>query len=1088
MTCTTECRLLSGYSARSQAELDALARDMTNKIVHDLQTGKVQRGQINSPNWFENRVADHFQSQHQQQQQSSQFQQQSQSQQSFGYIQPISTGNSYQRVVEEHHKEVNRNGAYQPTIFTGGTTILHRNNCTDQIHHGASFPHFSGQNQFNHERVESNRQVNIAPTFIAPIGGDSSYRVSQTFERKEQHRVPQVPIVIPSQSSYTRQYEEEQRQIHRQQSRPQIIEINQQQQQHHNSRVESERVHNVQIITPAPTPAITRQDIYDHFYESEVVPNYKPRVTIDQNTQFHELEIRNRHHYQQPTVIPTVTSRTHIEKEEEHIDRQYQQKPVVIPHTSSSITTNEEVEISRQVTQRPTYIYPTQSTITRTEDEDVQTIHQQTRPQYPIFSHTTNVQSYNESRNTNTNTNTHTIYQRPNTHTVTTIQETRYVNTLPQPANQYTYTYTEEEYLERLNRIQQELRRLGYGTLSEEEYNSTISAGGFIHNGYKYLYNTDHGRYEKTEKVEITEEEYHSQLRHLQNQLQQLGVQMTEREFNQTIEDGYFIRNGVRYVFDSETRTYHREDVADDYYEVLRQRILDESNRHGWALTSSEINQTIATGYLVINGHRYHLDRQTGVLIEGQEVQISEQEYRTILRRLQEQLHQLGFEQMTETEYNQTINSGYFVRNGQKYRYNADIGRYEQVELSEEEYHVIVTKLKETLQRLNYRQMNEQEMNQTIATGTFIRGGYQWMYNTETGEANAVRIASQFEELSETEYQSIYRRLQSLLKRLGYPSMSETECSTAITTGTFSRGGNQWVFQPASGEFERIELTESEYNFRINRLLEILTRLGIQKTADEQTEIIYRGNFYHGGHRYEYDTTSGAFIQIQMSESEYQERKRQLLEQLQQIGYGTMTDSQCRATINSGIFYYGGHEWVYSYDSGKYEMGKVSDKENGIVDDNHFNNIDLDDTHYETSKNEDTAKPDKTFDIDKVDKNKRPKEIISKNRGDQPPQTFEEDYDESEEVTQRPAPIVIPTQATPRPRPPITTPTPFVVSTIANDYNRRDEYSQRIVQYSVPPPETEVEQRYHHKKTTYTQTSGFVSDHWWIEFNWIMKN
>lgn len=110
-----------------------------------------------------------------------------------------------------------------------------------------------------------------------------------------------------------------------------------------------------------------------------------------------------------------------------------------------------------------------------------------------------------------------------------------------------------------------------------------------------------------------------------------------------------------------------------------------------------EINQTIATGNLIINGHQYTLDKQTGLLIEGQEVEINEQEYRTILRQLQEQLYQLGFEQMTEKEYNQTIKSGYFVRNGQKYQYNADIGRYEKVELSEEEYYTIVRKLKETL-------------------------------------------------------------------------------------------------------------------------------------------------------------------------------------------------------------------------------------------------------------------------------------------------------------------------------------------------------------------------------------------------------
>lgn len=1091
VTCTTECRLLPGYGGRSQAELDALAHDMTQQILIDLRSGKLQRTDFNSPNWFEHRVAEKLselqqqhqsdfernvqsasnrfhqnreqqqfsvqsQQQQQQQQHNSQFQQQSQTQ-NFGYIQPISTGNTYQRVVEERHKEVNTNAVY-PTVYHGAT-ILQRNNCTDQFQRNI-LPYFNAQNQFN-QRVESNRQISSAPTYIAPIGGDS-YHMTQTIERKE-HRTPQIPIVIPQQNSYTRHIEEEQREIKRNEVRPQIYGINQ---QSRNSHVETSRKHNVQIITP-PTPVITRQNVYDTFYESEVVPNYRPRVTIDQNTQFHELEVRNREQIQ--PIIP-VTSRTHIEKEEEQIERQYHQRPQVIQPQVSTSVTNEEYEVSHQVTQKP-IVYP-QNTITHTENEDVQTIHHTSRPQYPVFSHTTNHQSFNESRQTNENTQT--IYQQPSSgNTVTTVKETHYVNILPQPANQYTIHYTEEEYLERLNRIQQELRRLGYGTLTEEEYNATISSGGFVHNGYKYLYNADRGRYEKTEKVDINEEEYHSLLRGLQNQLQLIGMQMTEREYNQTIENGYFVQNGVRYIYDSESGTYHRQEVTDDQYEVLKQRIQDESNRYGWSLTSHEINQTIATGELIINGHRYTLDKQTGVLVEGQEVQISEQEYRTILRRLQEQLQQLGFEQMTEKEYNHTINSGYFVRGGQKYRYNADIGRYEQVEITDEEYRVIVLKLKEALQRLNYRQMSEHEMNETIASGTFIRGGYQWTYNTESGEANAIRIASPNEEMTETEYDAIYRHLQTLLRSLGYPEMSQMEMKTTIISGTFSRGGNQWVYNPASGSFERIELSESEYNFRIGRLIEILTKLGIEKSSAEQRDIIYSGNFYHSGHRYEYDTLSGAFVQVQMTEEEYQERKRQLLEQLQQIGYGTMTESECRATINSGVFYYGGHEWVYNYQSKEYEMGKVSDKENGIVDDNYFNNIGFDNTQYGTSKTDEASKTN-AFDIDKANKNTRPKEIISKNRGDQPPQTFEEDYDESEEVTQR---IIQQTTqaATPRPRPLITTPTPIIASTISNDYNRHFE-SQRIIYSAPPPPEAEYEQRYHHKKTTYTQTSGYVSN------------
>lgn len=1069
VSCTTECRLMSGYGGRSQAELDALAQEMTNQILLDLRSGKLHRGQINAPNWFEHRIADklseshqnhdqHFSVQTQQQQQqhqNSQFQQQSQSQQSFGFVQPVG-GSSYQRHVEEHHKQVNGNTAFPaPVQVFHGATILHRNNCTDQIHQNM-FPRFDVHNQFN-QRVESDRQISNAPTFIAPVvSGDSSYHVSQSYQRKEQ-RIPQVQVVIPSQNSYTHEYREEQRQIQRQQPRP-IYGINQ---QNHASHVESSKVHNVQIITPAPAPAITRQDIYDHFYESEVVPNYRPRVTIDQNTKFHELEVRNRQQYR--PIIQPVTSRTHIETEEQRIDRQYHQNPVVIPQVSNQVT-KEEVQISHQVTQKP-FVYPQQNIVTHTENEDVQQSIKQTNiPQYPVFSHTSNVQSYNESRQTD-HQNTQVIHHQPSGHTVTTIKETHFVNILPQPANQYIVQYNEEEYTERLNSIQQELRRLGYGILTEEEYNATISSGGFVHNGYKYLYNPNLQRYEKMERVEINEEEYHSLLHGLQNQLLQLGTQMTENQYNQTITDGYFVVNGVRYIYDSETGTYYRQEMSNDQYEVLRQRIQQESDRSGWGLTIHEINQTIATGNLIINGHQYTLDKQTGFLIEGQEVEINEQEYRTILRRLQEQLYQLGFEQMTEREYNQTIKSGYFVRNGQKYQYNADIGRYEKVELTEQEYYTIVRKLKETLQRLNYRQMSEHETNQTIASGSFIRGGYQWTYNTETGEATAIRTVQPFEELSEVEYESIKRRLQTLLRSLGYPEMSVIEVETTITSGTFTRGGNQWVYQPATGEFIHIELSENEYNYRLGRLNEVLNKLGVKRSESEKHEIIYRGNFYFGGYRYEYDTSSGSFVQVHMSDEEYELRKRQLLQQLLEIGYGTMTDSECRITIRSGVFYYGGHEWVYNYQSGKYEIGKVTNKENGIVDDNYFTNIGLDNTHYETSANE-TEK--ELANIDKANPNARPKEIISRDRGDQPPQTFEEDYDEEE--PRRPAPIKVPTQATP-PRPPITTPLPpVIVSTMSSDFSSHYEQQKQQINYAVPPPETEIEQRYHHKKTTYTQT------------------
>lgn len=1128
IACTTQCQFSPGAHARSQTELDAIAREMTSQIIRDLQAGKVTQSQLNQPNWYENRVAGQFsdlqqqhnaefernvqsvsnrfhhsqQQQQQQQHHGSQFQQQSQT---FGFVQPIVSGKSYQKVVEEHHNERNSNAAYPtPVTLFHGAAIFQQNNCTD----GVVVPQYNVQNQFK-QHAESSRHVNggsyvqpiirgghnyrisetieqrkehHAPTYVAPIiHGGNNYHISETIEQRKEHRVPQMPIIIPTQNTYSRKIEEEQREVHHQ--RPQIPQYYGVNHHDHKTHIESSSHRNVQIVTPAPIPYSHKEHAYNEFHESEeFVPNYRPRVVLDKNTKFHELEVRNRQYEERPIIIPTATtSTTHVE-EEERIDRQYQQKPIYHPPITQTVTKEEEeqVEINQQKVQQPIY-QPQPSTITHTESEDIQRVHhvKQPQPQYPIFSHTTNVNSYNESRNTNTNTHTQTqtIYQQPTGQTVT-IKETHFVKVLPQPVNQYAIeSYTTDEYLERLHQTQQELRRLGYGELSEEEYNSTISSGGFIHNGFKYLYNADHGRYEKNDRVEVDEEEYHALLRGLQMQLRQLGVQMTEREYNQTIEDGYFIQNGIRYNFDSETGKYYRQEVDEERYELLRHRIQEESNRHGWSLNNHEINQTIATGVLIINGHRYILNKQTGTLEQGEDIQISEQEYRTILRRLQEQLTQLGYDQMTEREYNHTISTGYFVRGGQKYRYNADIGRYERVELTDEEYRVVTNKLRETLQKLNYRQMGEHELNETIASGSFIRGGYQWNYNTETGDATAVRVVGPLEELTQTEYTAIYRTVQNLLRSMGYPEMTESECNSTIQQGTFSRGGNQWVYQPSSGEFRRIDLTESEYNYRVNRLVEILNRLGIQKTNEEQREIIYRGTFYYGGHRYEYDASSGLFVRVEMSEAEYQERVRRLLEQLQRIGYGTMSESECRATINSGIFYYGGHEWVYNYQTGEYEMGRASNKENGIVDDNYFNNIGLDVTNYGTSK---TDEPNKlnTFDIDKEDNIRNRKlEIINKDRGDQPPQTFIEDYDESEEVTQRPIP---PVSRPPATRPPFTsTFRPVVMPTMASYSTQTDrshyENEQHQTIYAVPTPQTEYEETYHHKKTTYTKTSGYVS-------------
>lgn len=49
---------MAGHKTRSQAELDAIAREMTIQIMNDLRTGKLHREQINAnPNWYGHHVA-----------------------------------------------------------------------------------------------------------------------------------------------------------------------------------------------------------------------------------------------------------------------------------------------------------------------------------------------------------------------------------------------------------------------------------------------------------------------------------------------------------------------------------------------------------------------------------------------------------------------------------------------------------------------------------------------------------------------------------------------------------------------------------------------------------------------------------------------------------------------------------------------------------------------------------------------------------------------------------------------------------------------------------------------------------------------
>lgn len=1080
--CTTKCELQPRATGRTQQELDAIAIDMTNQIVTDLQTGKLTRTQVNQPQWYEHRVAEKLaelerkiQHQFQTTSASNQFRSHDQHQNTFsaGAVYP---GRDWVASVSEDNCTT---AGTLPNINLHNQLNSRRDQEAHVVQqHGVTVPVFGGsyfkQNNFQESRQTSNGAVQ---PIVQP---SQSYHHSSIVEQKESRSSPPVVVQMPTQSYHT--YNEE-----------------------HEERRETATARPVYI---AGGRTQHRQSS-DRYYTSEVVPNYRPRVTVD-NSVLRELEehshVKTTNHVPAPSLPPVlssakVTEQQHtvtqnnqrpliylpsrtvstVTNEEERVENKIAPRPVYRPSVHESISTHEEHREENQVQQRPVY-RPIQ-TVTGSRHVVDEERHESSRTQplpLPVFSH----RSYSHEENVNETSNSgqqQPFYVAPSGHRVSTMRESTSVHISPQYHTHRITEYSDEEYRQRLERTQQVLQQLGYTALSDREYNATIAAGGFVHNGFKYLYDGQAGRYEKTDRSEVTVEEHRNQLRHLQQLLAQYGFsQMTEEEFNQTISTGTFVRNGEQFSYDVDSGRIHKSVLTEHEYRRRYDRIVQELRRLGVrTLTEHEFNQTIANNNIWIDGVHYTFNTQTGRLETGerydatqttigqqQQVSIAEHEYRTTLRRLQELLTRLGLSQMTEREYNETITRGEFVRGGHHYRLNTYTGNFERIELSDAEYHAILTRLQDTIARLGYRQLSQSEYNETISSGTFIRGGYQWSYNTETGEANRVRVVGAFDELSEAEYQAIYRRLQDTLVQLGYDRMNDVECNATITSGIFSRGGNQWTYNGNNGIFEHVELSAEEFQYRLARLTDILNYLKITRDESEKRDIVNRGNFYHAGHRFEYNTRSSIFERIELSEAEYRERVRRLLEQLDKIGYGTMNEAQCRATIDSGHFHYGGYEWVYNHRTGWYEMGARSDREPAIVD--IPSTADYDSTKYDSTKLEEdkTAKPPKS-------NSRRPPENISKNRGDQPPQVIDDDYEESEEVepepgitaAPRPAPRPVPTPAA------IVPPLPAVYPTQDSRFERH-RLDDNLVAVAGPAPtaQTEYKKSYHRKETVYTQT------------------
>lgn len=675
---------------------------------------------------------------------------------------------------------------------------------------------------------------------------------------------------------------------------------------------------------------------------------------------------------------------------------------------------------------------------------------------------------------------------------------------------QYTTHITEAEYLERLAQLQNELERLGYSSVSEEQYNSTIFRGSFTHDDHEYRYNPQTRCYEQGQRLSTEYEhqqsshnqeigyDYQERLNQVRTQLAELGYRsLREEMYNATITSGAFTHNGYKYNYNPVTKRFEQsehsetehqtnerlyiqplprrrfiEEITNEQYLERVELVRNELARLGYGRYDNDAyNETIQCGGFAHDGYKYVFNQERGRYEKSGRLDVTKEEkYQTSSHQLQQQLQLIGFSQMSEQEINQTLTTGMFVRGGSKYTYNQNTEQYDRLEIGPDEQQRIFERIREILRRFGYRQMSHKENVALLDEGMLIRGGHKWLYNARSGTLEKSEFVGEFAEMTEEEYQAIFARVQETIRNLGYVQMNQRQCNATITSGSFLRGGISWIYNADTQQFERIDLSQTEYRDRLNVLRNEMSQIGVRELSPEEyRSIVYKGYFQHGGYRYEFSSESGHFERVEITAEEYADRLHRLQTQLHEIGYGVMSASDCQLTIYNGVFYFNGYEWLYNYDSGNYVKGRSSDRTQGTgIRENNNGGVNA------------TG----------IDGRRRVNVTINKDRGDQPPPAYTEEFDEYEMVEEEPgkgfysvgtrpevgiaAPGTYNQMAATTPRPPRPTqPTYSNFNELERDRIERERIERQRV-YGPVGGQQQYQREYHRTQTSYVQEGAVV--------------
>lgn len=198
-------------------------------------------------------------------------------------------------------------------------------------------------------------------------------------------------------------------------------------------------------------------------------------------------------------------------------------------------------------------------------------------------------------------------------------------------------------------------------------------------------------------------------------------------------------------------------------------------------------------------------------------------------------------------------------------------------------------------------------------------------------------------------------------------------------------GGITYHLDTENNVFTHDTLDQSAYAERVQLLRELLTAIGHERQLSEAelNSIIYRGHFEYQNHRYEYNPATRHYEQLDISGETFERQLANLQQQLEQIGFEHMSLVERNQTIYTHVFHFNGGEWLYRYDTELYERSAGAGSPAIAADGVTF----TPETVYSAAVTTEAATEQPAEEIPTT---RLP--VVSRNRGDQPPQTFVDDY------------------------------------------------------------------------------------------------